>query len=293
VSILVPFLLRYVEPGATLSIKTLLGISIFLVWSSFDVLNYLRRIDGDRRHETELWSLGHEGDVILHNIRKHYREIAADFYGDTDLFKDYFQARFSDLAALLQSAAERKELLVKDFHFHRTDLLLSAFAGDRSGVLRYVWILRSGEPLFDKKWEHYCDQIVKGATEGAIKEVHVLLVLGEGVSNKDRVIQELAGFYEFAKGHDYRLVDEATYNHQKDDSRLETDYIDFGVYGQRYIYLTLSYGNVTSGRFCKDVAVIDRYTKFFDRVWDSPSATKLPKSSLVRVKLPELFNVKW
>jgi hypothetical protein len=293
VSILSPFLLRYVEPDATWSMKTLLGISIFLGWSSFDILHYLRKIDGEHKRETELWLMEHDLDRILNNIRKHYREIVKDFYGKDDLFKDYFQERFSELAGVLQSAAERKELFVRDFHFQRTELLLSAFAEDATGVLRYVWIIRKGEPLFDEKWEHYCDQILKGTTAGAIKEVRALLVLGEGVNKDDRVIQRLAGFYDFAQAHNYQLIDEATYNRRKSDNRLETDYSDFGIYGRQYIYLTLSYGEVASGRFCKDAVLIERYMKFFDCVWDSHVATKLPKSSLAKVELTELFNLKW
>src|ERR1035441_7857448 len=90
--------------------------------------------------------------------------------------------------------------------------------------------LRTDEPLFDEKWQHYCDQILKGTTDGAIKGVRALLVLGEGVSEQDLVVRTLAGFYEATKGHDYRVIEESIYGVQKSDNRIDVRYIDFGMY---------------------------------------------------------------
>jgi len=293
VSIAIPYLLKFIEPNASWSMKTLLGISVFLGWSSLDALYYLRKWDTVLQRQTDLWLLEHDLDMILANIRKHYREIVKEFYGDADLFRDHFHARFVELEGMLQAAAERKELFVRDFHFQRTELLLNTFRDDETGILRYVWIIRKDEPLFDEKWEHYCDQILKGTTEGAIKGVRALLVLGEGVAETDAVVQAVAGFYDGTKAHDYRLVEELAYNHRLADNRFEGHYVDFGIYGARYIYLTSSYGEITAGKFCKDRAVIGRYTKFFDSIWTAHTSKKLPKAGLPKIKLHELFKVKW
>ena len=293
VPVLFSFLIHYLEPNATWSMKTLLGISIFLVWTALENLHYIRKIDVEHKHETDLWSMEHDLDIILNNIRKHYREIVKDFYSKDDLFKDYFQRTFSELADVLKDAAEKKEVLVKDFHFQRTESLLSAFKEDESAILRYVWIVNKNESLFDEKWEHYSTQIEGGTKEGAIKEVRALVVLGDGVKKTDKVIQGLAGFYEFAGRHSYRLLDQGSYNNIKSDHRIELEYIDFGIYGTRYIYRTISYDTVTSGKFCKDKSVINRYTQFFDVVWNINSATTLPRSSLTKLTLADAFSLSW
>ena len=254
----------------------------------------LKKLEADSARGAELWVLEHEFDKTLLNIRTHYTEVLKEFYGEADLFREYFQDKFAELETILQTAAKRKELSVRDFHFQRTELLLSSFRGDDSGILRYVWILHKDEPLFDEKWQAYCDQILRGTTEGAIKGVRALLVLGEGVSEQDLVVRTLAGFYDGAKGHDYRVIEESTYSVQKLDNRIGPEYIDFGIYGGRYIYLTKSYGAVTAGTFCKDKAVIVRYLKFFDSIWTSHFCRKLPKASIIpKVKLDQLFGVHW
>jgi hypothetical protein len=293
VSVLVPLALRWLEPNATLTEKTLLGIGVFLGWSSLDTLHYLRKIDAARRFDADMWALQEQGDTLLHNMRKHYRMIIDDSYGEHDLFMDFFKTRLAEMAEILRNAAEQRQLFVADFHFRRTDLLLGTFIGDESATLRYVWVIRKDEPLFDNKWEHYCDQILKGTTAGAIKDVRALLILGNKVNIDDDIVRALAGFYEYTKAHSYKIIDENVYNHFKSDSRLENDYIDFGIYGNRYIYLTLSYGEPSSGRFCKDKAVIERYIKFYDHVWSSSSAKRLSRNLVPRNKLTDLLKLKW
>jgi len=293
VSVLVPFLLKFIEPNATISTKAILGIGIFLGWSSIDLLTITGKLLAAHKRETELWEMEHSVETSLNNIRKHYREIAKDFFGSDDLFKDYFERTFSALADDLQHAAEKKELYVKDYHFQNTDRLLSAFNGDQTGILRYVWVISKTDPLFDQKWTHYCTQIDEGLKKGVIKEIRALLVVADSGLRSEPQIQQIAGFYAHTKGYQYRTIDQAAYNQVQVDQCLEQQYIDFGLYGRRYIYRTISYGEETTGRFCKDTAVIDRYTKFFDIVWGSHSAMELDKSKLPKVKLAEVLSVKW
>src|ERR1043166_1177144 len=171
VSVLVPILLKFIEPDAKISTKALLGIGIFLGWSSIDLLTMTSRLLTVQKREQDIWEMEHSLEAILNNIRRHYREMVKHFFGTDDLFKDYFERTFSALARDLEHAAEKKELYVKDYHFHNTDLLLSAFHGDSSRILRYVWIIASSDPLFDQKWIHYCRQIDEGLKKRVITEI--------------------------------------------------------------------------------------------------------------------------
>src|SRR5882762_5583363 len=82
-----PIALQYLEPSATFSTKTLLALCTFLVWSSFDALYYLRKVHDQAKREHDLWSIEHDLDIILNNIRGYYRQIVKDFYGEDDLFR--------------------------------------------------------------------------------------------------------------------------------------------------------------------------------------------------------------
>lgn len=293
VSALVPYLVRFVEPNATVTMKAILGIGIFLGWSVIDLLRRVDQLSAAEERRAHVWTLRQEGEVTLHNIRKYYLDVVNQSYGENDLFLDHFHSRLHDLADVFRRATEQRELAVKDYHFQRTDLLLGAFDGDPSGILRYVWIATAGEVLFDDKWAHYCDQIVRGITNGRIKEVRVLIVLGKGVPRSGGSLDRLTAFYDCSKGHDYRLVDEAIYVGMRSDGHLETNFVDFGVYGTRYLYRTVSYdAGTTTGQFNKHPEVIDKYSKFFDNVWNSHSSTRAPKSK-VRVKMADLLQLRW
>jgi hypothetical protein len=77
------------------------------------------------------------------------------------------------------------------------------------GSFAMCGLFRRATPLFNEEWKHYCGQILKGTTEGAIKGVRAMLVLGEGVTEEDVIVKKLVGFYEFTKAHAYRVVDES------------------------------------------------------------------------------------
>ena len=192
--------------------KAILGISIFLGWSVIDLLRRVDQLTAAEKRNAQIWALKQEGEVTFSNdIRKYYLDVVNHSYGAEDLFVDHCHSRLHDLAEIFRGAAEQRELAVKDYHFQRTDLLLGAFDGDCSGILRYICDSRAGESLFDDKWAHYCDQIVRGITNGKIKEVRALIILGNGVPRTGGSLDRLTAFYDCTKGHDYRLVDETNY----------------------------------------------------------------------------------
>ena len=292
-AIVVVILLNHFNVQLTVAQDIMVGVLLTMSFLMAEIFWTVSAIEDREREEENLWLIQHPFENTLHNIREHYRSIAQRFYGDHDLFKDHFERSFEEIEEIIKGAAIHNELKVVDYHFHNTDLVLAAFRGDATQILRYVWVIETGEDLFEEKWKHYCTQIEDAVRDGEIKEVRALLVLKPGLRADHPIVKKLAGYYEFSRGFSYKLIDEERYLNQKTDSRLSSEYIDFGIYGQRYIYLTISYDKVIAGKWSKARDIIDRYTQFFDVVWNSSSASTLPKNSASRATLADLFALKW
>jgi hypothetical protein len=290
-AVVVVLFLDYFDVKLTTAEDIMIGLLLTMSFLLIEIFWLVSRMEEQEREEWRARLIEHRFEKILHNIRAHYSDMAQMFYGDSDLFKDYFDRRLAETEEFIKSAAVHRELYVEDYHFHNTDLVLDVFRGDSSGLLRYVWILNPKEDLFDENWKHYCRQIEEATKQAEIKEVRALLVLTPLLTRDHPAIKKLAGYFEFTKGFSYRLIEENKYLHQKNDSRIGSEYIDFGIYGQRYIFLTMSYGEVIAGKFCKDADVIGRYTRFFDIVWSCNSASILPKDSLSQARLTDLFDL--
>ena len=295
VSIAIPIILS-IDPAKTIfptstGEKVILAMITFLIWTCLDILRYAKNISEQELKHIDIWNIDNDFEAILNNIRVHYRDISRHFYGKNDLFKDYFIRALTSIAGTIKHAAMKSEIRVKDYHFPNTELVLDAFEGDESQILRYVWCLEHDGPFFDDKWKHYCTQIEETINQNRIKEVRALLVVNPAINIRAEHVLALLGFYEFTEKYSYRLIDNNAYSELVRDHNIDQNYLDFGIYGKRYIYLTLGYTPVTYGDFSKDQSLIDRYTKFFDIVWKSPGARLQSKDDLKKTTLQELFNI--
>ena len=277
--------------STTTSERIILSCVTYLLWTAIDILRYTKKLYERELQHGEIWSIDSEFEVILNNIRKHYHDISKRFYGNKDLFKDYFTTSLSSIAQEIKNAAEKHEVYVKDYHFSSTELVLEAFKGDDTQILRYVWVLEHDEPFFNDTWKNYCKQIDETIKQGQIKEVRALLIKAPEADMKDRRVLALLGFFCHSKGYDYRVIDSRSYDELSTDSQIDRNYIDFGIYGKRYIFRTKKYEPIPCGDFSKDQSLIERYTKFFDLSWKSHAATQLSKKDLNKVSLSELFVI--
>lgn len=295
VSILITILLssQTVETVFPTSIaeKVILGFITFLLWTSLEILNYAKSMNERELQHEEIWSISSEFEVILNNLRKYYHDISKHFYGKNDLFKDYFIENLSSITMTIKNAAEKNELYVQNYHFRSTELVLNAFEGDDSQILRYVWILEHNQPFFDDKWKHYCTQIDETIKQNRIKQVRALLVQSPAININDEHVLALISFYALSEGYDYRIIDNKSYTELERDNQIDRKYIDFGIYGRRYIFRTISYEPLTGGDFSKDQSSIERYTKFFDIAWKSHGAHQLSKRDLKKISLAQLFDI--
>ncbi|MGH9895969.1 MAG: hypothetical protein ACREA0_29075, partial [bacterium] len=74
------------------------------------------------------------------------------------------------------------------------------------------------------------------------------------------------------------------------DNQIPANWLDFGIYGSRLLFLTEQYAPEIIGTFSKDTKRIEHYTRLFDSLWGSAAVARPnPANAKPVLTLEELF----
>lgn len=274
----------------TLGEQLLLTATLFLTGTVLELLVLVERLNVKRNEDVGLWTVWNEGERRLANIRTMYRRILEQRYADDDLFVQYFHRRFEDLQDSLAQATEKGELRVHSHHFESTEAVLSAFSGDTSGIHRYTWVIEPDEQMFpDQATVEYfrlVDEMVKKRTIGGVR---ALLIVKRATDLDRPHVRRLLQFYCTNRSYSCRIIDWKDYDELRVDSQLPACE-DFGVYGNALLFVTETYEPETVGLFVKDQQRVDRYIRFFDKLWASALARDNPSTERRKLSLVDLLE---
>ena len=93
---------------------------------------------------------------------------------------------------------------------------------------------------------------------------------------KNPRFQAFLDFYKTHPRFDCRVVLEDEYAKARTDAQMPLEFIDFGIYGTRQMFLTASYEPERKGVFVRNSAQVRKYTEFFDTIWNSQTVKKNP-----------------
>src|SRR5260370_1220715 len=124
-----------------------------------------------------------------------------------------------------------------------------------------------------------------------LREIRRLLVFDNNEEWKDDRIIRLIQCQSSTKGYSYRLMRMQDFISLKRDYRLDFP-VDFGVYGNKYVYR--GHSNIVDnivGDFYNNKVIIVEYTRFFEGCWNSHFAY-LVKSVIKdnNISLENLFS---
>lgn len=273
--------------------KFISTVLIFTAWNVLELLLAVGDMAARGADESRLWVVRNDCDSRLQNIRTMFAHLVEKKYSENDLFVNHFIRHFQELEQTIHRAAERDELLVLSHHFESVDSVLSAFSGEAQPVLRYTWVIESGERLFPdadepgKKYFHLVDQMVR---KKHIKTVQALLIVDSLSVLMNSRVAKLLDFYKTTKGFECRIILRDQYERVRSDSQIPNDYVDFGIYGKRLMFLTEKYEPYTMGMFVKNAAQVDRYTAFFSQLWGAQAGRANPSSAQQRVTCQALLE---
>ncbi len=223
---------------------------------------------------------------------KHYADIARKRYGDDDLFVAHFQRHANNLGGDIRKAAQLDELWVGNHHFGSVDKVMSAFLGEGKPLHRSVWIMLPNERLFELHADlEYFRLFAEAAHKRKIAGVHSLCVVNSYEHVNDPRIQAFLHFYKTHPRFDCRVVLADEYAKARTDAQISSEFVDFGIYGTRQMFLTTCYEPERAGVFVRNSAQVRKYTEFFDTIWNSRTVKEDPSIAEKRMTLDELIAI--
>lgn len=262
-------------PDFKLPEQTLFTVTLFTAFVLLDVV-WLLAINASRQaREYDLWAVRDQADQELTNIRHHFAEIAQMSHGRRDLFISYFIKEIQSLGRKIKDAADKKELRTASEFYIKAEDIFDAFVGDENPVLRYTWPLEDNDRLFEEPaWWRFFEVKARMVEQKAIKGVQVLLILNRLESVKTPRIQKLLDFFHTNVGQECRIIVRDAFKRICTENGVPSNYLDFGIYGNRMLFRSEQYTPEYIGVYTKDVATIQMYARFFDALWDSPAVSK-------------------
>src|ERR1022692_4643439 len=113
VAVCVVLFLKWINIQLTTAQDIMVGLLLTMSFLLAEIFWIVRRMEERELEEEQLWLIEHPFGQTLHNIRLHYKDIAQRFYGDHDLFKDYFDRRLTETEEVIQAAAIHHEIEVE------------------------------------------------------------------------------------------------------------------------------------------------------------------------------------
>jgi hypothetical protein len=292
VSAIIGYLSGIADSSFSWADRLIVGLIVFVVFELLDLLMVTASRDAKETKQVRLWELGDKGDVILSNIRTRFHEVVRQSYGPRDLFVGHFIHEFERLLRIGGEAADRQELRVRAEHLLNVDNVLDAFEGEADRVFRYTWRLDEGTRLFDLDlaWARYFEKTGEMAACSELKEIRALLIVEDPSAIHSPRILKLLDAFATNSGMKCRLVSEGDYEKVYADSDLSRDCVDFGIYGDKLLFLSDQYDPDVTGIFTKQLETISRYKKMFDSLWTANSISSAnPSTCGTKVTLAELF----
>ena len=243
-----------------------------------------------REHNREL-AAGADVDNLLMQLQARLREVQAH---RSDVFKTYCKEELEGFLLRVARAAQQGELIVNEHHFRTMADVLGAFGAGKDRVFRGVWRIEEGERLFDTAWQHYMRELVKLTEERSKTKqitVELLLVVDRRETLERLALEIVVGYLRSrrTKRINYRIISEETYDELVRDSRLNTAYIDFGVYGEKLLYRTETYAP-KRGMFTEDLGMIRTYRQTHEAAMRSARSLPDPTGTEVHDDLERFLQ---
>ena len=286
--------------GLTPSVKETLalGAGIWVVEMIFHIAYSLHSFHIHQMKATHVLEVINEVDCLLLELQSKFREIAArPLSGKPNhVFIDYCRRSLEQTLSVTKGAASG-ELEVQDHHFDTVDTVLDAFEGCEERTFRCVWLIGDCDSLFDDSWRKYMKCLIelsRSWQRNKRVQVRILFVvendLDDAVLLTQRSVAIVLGFVSGEKRFECRLISRRDYEGQLQDAGLDTQYLDFGVYGDHLLFRTTSYEPTNMGVFSVDPTVIQKYRRLHDVAMNTPKARNLPSDLPKKVSRKQFLH---
>src|SRR5882757_527361 len=264
----------------------LLGAVLFCATSLLESLYFLAELRTRAAREESLWDVHEPVDSRLASTRKSLRSLEVGVDPKADIFLRYFQRKIHDLESDVRQTANTLELRVDSSNLDLSAPLLESLTGADTDVIRIVHLLSSNNALFNPHEAQWFTTVLRSVESRRVIEVRRLLVSVDDAEESTEYSQRLLRWHTNTPNFDYRLIRRAYFDRLARSFRLHGTFIDFGLYGRRYLFRAISYdADDFVGVYSREATTIDRYLSFFDMCWTAPGSRQLDPSGLTPISV--------
>lgn len=285
-SVIIPIVLgSFLSNSFTLADQTLVGILIGVLGLLIQVVGVLLRMQSTQAKEISLADARDESAKTFAELRKYHDDLVL---GQNVLFSAYFDRQIEHLKDEMMVAVTRRELKLSQ-DMNTTEMMLLPFERESARLVRAVHYLEDNDFLFDLHARTFFHSVFGAVKQKRILKVQRLLIYKEPAELTDDRTLRLAGFHAAHNNYDYRVIDKRDYERIATDSSLPAGRMDFGVYGDLFVYRSTENRGEVSGTFTADKTAIRDYQRVFDRAWNSNASKQLDGLPKV-TSLDDLFS---
>jgi hypothetical protein len=266
-------------PGAlTNAEQYFLGLLVFvalslaeLLYTANDISTRLDSAVAARRVEAREWEARTALERKLQEVRRLFNRLDAETERPVDLFYEYHKKKLAELERSLRDACVKQEAQIDETMFSVTNWLLeSSFQGQEDDILRAVLATRDLDFFFDVHTRMYFSQMWELVQAGKSKGVRRLIVVDQQSHLEDERLKRLVTWHNKVANYECRMLNRINFSRIITDYRLQHLVVDFGIYGDTYLYkgLTNSETQIV-GIYSKDPAEIAQFANCFQSCWDA------------------------
>lgn len=279
------------ESALSVSDEIQLGVMLFCAGALLESLYFLAALKERAVREDFLWDVHQSVDSRLASIRKSVRTLESGVDPQTDIFLKYFNRKIHEVEGDIRQTANTGELRVDSGNLDLSGPLLRSMTGVDTDIIRIVHLLSHNAELFNPHEAQWFSTVLSAVEGRRVIEVRRILVAEDPAQESEEGTERLLRFHTHTPNYDYRLLAAPYFARLARSFRLQGEFVDFGLYGERYLFRGVVYEpDDFVGVYSREPAVIERYKNFFDTCWAAPGSRTADPAALTPIDVQEFFD---
>ncbi len=276
-----------------LGISLLLGCSTFIIIELISLVFYSISYTKQQHEDEKFMDNITEYSHLLHDINRFYYSINKESHGDNDLFVTYAKKEIEKLHSVLSKAANQKEFSISSDYIINAGGVFDAFSQTSVHILKMTFpIMVADGAIFTSQADiHFFEVLKEKVDRKELDGVKVIMVLETQELLQRDDVKKLLDFFKTTPKYNCKIAIQSDFMAICDTNGVSSQFIDFGIYGPKMLYITEQYVPIHKGTYYKDETKVKHYHRLFDEVWDSDAITQPnPSDGKTKVELSSLIS---
>lgn len=276
-----------------LGIALLLGCSTFIITELITLVFYSISYTKQQLEDEKFMDNISEYSHLLHDINRFFYFINKDSHGDNDLFVTYAKKEIDKLHSTLSKAANQKEFSISSDYIINASGVFDAFSQTSDKTLKMTFpIMVADGALFTSQADvHFFEVLKDKVATNVVTQVNVIVIIETKDLESREDVKKLFDFFSAERKYSCKVAIKKDFETVCDTNGISSQFIDFGIYGPKMLFITEQYTPSHKGTYFKDETKVKHYHRLFDEVWGSDSitypnpsqnTTSVPLSSLIQ-----------